>query len=112
MPEVPALMGEIQIHLRDVIIVKEEIHHLYEIIRAPTAQALHDEAKVSPGCPSAHRRYSERGLEGACLVRWRVFDPPIIKQVVSMDDALNRQPIRASNEYDSSQGIYRRPVGG
>ena len=104
MPDVPALMGEIQIHLRDVIIVKEEIHHLYEIIRASTAQALHDEANAS----SAHRRAAATlsvGSRERVSVRWRVFDPPIIKQVVSMDDAFDRQPSRASDGCTTSIAI-------
>ena len=44
MPEMPEIVGEVQIHVHRVIVLKEEIHHLYEIVRAPSAEALLEEA--------------------------------------------------------------------
>lgn len=36
--------AQIQIHLREIIVAKERIHHLYEIVRARDGDELHEEA--------------------------------------------------------------------
>ena len=82
-PDLPPLMGEVQIHLREIILAKEKMHKLYEIRRAPNGEKLLEEMSkvvvraeplkaqaavngVAPGGVNA------RGLRAVrTLVRWR-----------------------------------------
>ena len=46
LPGITSMMGEIQIHLRDIITAKEEMHHVYEVVRASRGEELLGEASM------------------------------------------------------------------
>ena len=47
--DAPSITGEIQIHLYEILLAKEEGHHLYEITRAASVERLLDEASGGGG---------------------------------------------------------------
>ena len=75
-PGCHSLMGEVQIHLRDVLLLKEDtIHRLYEVVRTSSLEALLEEhaskKKTKP------RRNSRARANGALIEQFKESDQAV-----------------------------------
>ena len=90
-PGMPPLAGEIQIHLREIILAKEATHRLYEISRAASIEKLLEEASKSVDAHAAAsaNHAGDGETDPSCLER-------VAQRVTRAFALTNRQDMGAS----------------